>query len=907
MSRDGRYSGAPGRRAPLAAAIALALAGVPLPTVHAAVGDAVGDPITVVTQSSIYQADVAMGAEGNFTVVWYDNSSSVYAACFDANGNPIGNQQTLSSDGYMVRVAADADGNSVAVWDITDGTLDLGAQRLDSSCTPQGDPITITTKISLTAYPGVAMGPQGDFVIFWDDYSVNELRFQRYDAAGTPQGGVVTVASSTIGTGQTFAAARADGGFVVGWIDWGKGKLRYYAADGSPLTDVITNNSLNTTLAQYQNVAMDGDGDVVLPWYDYDGSDYGIYAQRYDEVGNADGSRLLASVANGPVGDYDHGAAVDDDGDFMVVWTSTSSGIYTRRYDTADTAGDEITVSSGGGSPDVAMDADGDAVVVWYGGGAIKAQRYQGKGQTVDLGVVAGSDAGGLIGGGEAITYTYTVTNNGSGSALDITLESVSPDELTYASLSADTDWDCAESAGTVTCTLPRMVSGGSASLTVSYTNATVSDGNLVNTVSVSTPMSDTDSSNDSATVTLPTTLNAAPGFDSTPAISGTAAVGNTVSVDTPVTEPDGDDYTVTYQWYADGAAITGATSDSYSVTTDEAHTTLTVTLTATDSNGYSATATASGVAVANAAPSFDATPSIDGTGLVGNTLTAVDTATSDTDADSVTLSYQWQADGVDISGATAESYTLTSAEAHSAITAVVTAADGYDTTVITTAPTAMDNSAPEISGVDISGSTSPGETVIVVVSGVDRDGDPLTYSYEWYVDGALSGTAASYTVADGDEGKTLFAIVTVSDGNGGSDRAASTARVIGNEGPVFLGTPSISGTAAVGNTLGLSGTAVSDAEGDAVTIGYQWLLDDAPIDGATADSYTIQSSDAGHAIACTVTIADGKGGSTSVTTAAKTVDADSGAAGTGASGGGGGAIGGLVAFIRRRRGTRAD
>jgi hypothetical protein len=459
------------------------------------------------------------------------------------------------------------------------------------------------------------------------------------------------------------------------------------------------------------------------------------------------------------------------------------------------------------------------------------------------------------------------------------------------------------------------MVSGGSASVEVSYTNATVSDGNLVNTVSVSTPMSDTDSSNDSATVTLPTTLNAAPGFDSTPAISGSAAVGNTVSVDTPVTEPDGDDYTVTYQWYADGAAITGATSDSYSVsvTTDEAHTTLTVTLTATDSNGYSATATASGVAVANAAPSFDATPSIDGTGLVGNTLTVVDTATSDTDADSVTLSYQWQADGVDISGATAESYTLTSAEAHSAITAVVTAADGYDTTVITTAPTAMDNSAPEISGVDISGSTSPGETVIVVVSGVDRDGDPLTYSYEWYVDGALSGTAASYTVADGDEGKTLFAIVTVSDGNGGSDRAASTARVIGNEGPVFLGTPSISGTAAVGNTLGLSGTAVSDAEGDAVTIGYQWLLDDAPIDGATADSYTIQSSDAGHAIACTVTIADGKGGSTSVTTAAKTVDADSGAAGTGASGGGGGAIGwlgllgGLVAFIRRRRGTRAD
>jgi hypothetical protein len=390
--------------------------------------------------------------------------------------------------------------------------------------------------------------------------------------------------------------------------------------------------------------------------------------------------------------------------------------------------------------------------------------------------------------------------------------------------------------------------------------------------------------------------------------------VGNTVSVDTPVTEPDGDDYTVTYQWYADGAAITGATSDSYSVTTDEAHTTLTVTLTATDSNGYSASATASGVAVANAAPSFDATPSIDGTGLVGNTLTAADTATSDTDADSVTLSYQWQADGVDISGATSSSYTLTSAEAHTDITVVVTADDGYDHVAVTTAAVTVNNTDPVISGVAISGSTSPGETVTAVVSGFDADSDSLSYSYGWYVDGVLAGTAASYTIGSGDDGKTLFAIVTVSDGNGGSDFEVSTAHVIGNESPAFIGTPSISGTAAVGNTLGISGTAATDAEGDAIGVSYQWLMDDSPIDGAIGDSYTIQSSDAGHAIACTVTIADGNGGSTSVTTAAKMVDADSGTEGAGTSGaGGGGAIGwlgllgGLVAFIRRRRGTRAD
>jgi hypothetical protein len=793
---EGRRVPAPARQAPLAAAIAFALAGAPLPATHAAVGDAVGSVYTVNTTSgTVAYPHVAMGAEGSSVVTWSaETNGAKMARCYAADGTAASGEVTVAATGYEdnTAVAADAAGNSVVLWqDVS--TYEVYAQRLDSSCVAQGAVIDAGVANIHARDPDfdVAMAADGRFVITRGTAG-GAIYAQRYAADGTPLGSAITVFGS--GGDRPILAVRADGGFVVVDYQANSFRFRLYSADGNPSPDTAFTYSPPGTNT-VQDVAMDGDGDLVVLWHRLE--EYQAYAQRFNASGDTVGGVLgihddpAAAVSAGiyMLEDTKH-VAIDDDGDFLVAWESylNATGISAQRIDSADTKAGEVVVSATTGSftgsfPDVAMDTDGDAVVVWDDGSDIKAQRYEGKSQTVDLDVVASSDASGLITGGEAITYSYTVTNNGSGSALALTLQSAVPPELTFAGISADADWSCTESAGTITCTMPRMVSGGSASVDVSYTNATVSDGNIVNTVTVTTPMSDTDASNDSDSVILATHLNAAPNFDSTPAISGSAAVGNTLSVNSPITEPDGDSYSVAYQWKAGGVAIAGATADSFTVTTAQAHATLTVTLTATDSNGYSTSATATGVAVANAAPTFDATPSISGTGQSGNTLTVVDTATSDTDGDSVTLSYQWRADGAAIAGATASSYTLTSAEAHSDITVTVTAADGYATTAVTTAAVAVGNTAPVISGIGISGSASAGETVTAVVSGMDSDGDALIYSYAWYVDGALVGTAASYTIASEDDGKTIFAIVTVSDGNGGIDFGVSTALVIGSSG----------------------------------------------------------------------------------------------------------------------------
>ena len=71
-------------------------------------------------------------------------------------------------------------------------------------------------------------------------------------------------------------------------------------------------------------------------------------------------------------------------------------------------------------------------------------------------------------------------------------------------------------------------------------------------------------------------------------------------------------------------------------------------------------------------------------------------------------------------------------------------------------------------------------------------------------------------------------------------------------------GQPTISGTAQVGQTLTADTTGIADEDGlDNVTFSYQWMADDANIQGATGSSYTLADRDEGKAIKVIVSFTD--------------------------------------------------
>ena len=83
-------------------------------------------------------------------------------------------------------------------------------------------------------------------------------------------------------------------------------------------------------------------------------------------------------------------------------------------------------------------------------------------------------------------------------------------------------------------------------------------------------------------------------------------------------------------------------------------------------------------------------------------------------------------------------------------------------------------------------------------------------------------------------------------------------------------GTPTISGTTQVGQTLTADTTGIADTDGlTNVAFSYQWLADDTEIDGAMGYTYTVQSSDAGKPIKVQVTFTDDAGNEETLTSAA--------------------------------------
>lgn len=347
--------------------------------------------------------------------------------------------------------------------------------------------------------------------------------------------------------------------------------------------------------------------------------------------------------------------------------------------------------------------------------------------------------------------------------------------------------------------------------------------------------------------------------------ITGSVTEGQTLTATDTLTDADGLG-TLSYRWMADGEVISGATASSYRLTQAEVGKVINVEIYYTDDGGTTervSSAATSAVVNVNQAPV--GTVSITGTPRQSDSLTA---DVSLTDADGLgRLSYQWQADGVDIAGATGQNYTLTQAEVGRAVSVTVSYTDGEGTqeTVVSTETVAVSNVNDAPTGlVDITGTATLGSTLDADVSRLS-DADGLgTLSYQWQANGIdIDGATGSSFSPDTAQlvGTQISVAVSYTDGAGTQERVASSATApVSAANNAGTGSVSISGVAEQGVTL-VANSTLTDSDGLG-TLSYQWKADGTAISGATASTYTLTQDEVGKAIVLEIRYTD-TGGTT--------------------------------------------
>ena len=375
------------------------------------------------------------------------------------------------------------------------------------------------------------------------------------------------------------------------------------------------------------------------------------------------------------------------------------------------------------------------------------------------------------------------------------------------------------------------------------------------------------------------------------PVISGTAQVGETLTADTSgIADEDGiSNADFAYQWQAGDTEIAGATGSTYTLVEADEGKAITVQASFTDDagNDESLTSAATDAVSATPTPNSPATgaPTISGTVQVGETLTADTTSIADADGlTNVSFNYQWLADSTDISGATGSTYTLADADEGKATKVEVSFTDdaGNEESLTSTATDAVAAAPPENSAATgaptISGTAQVGKTLTADTSGIDdEDGlDHADFSYQWLADDTdISGaTGSAYTLVEADEGKAIRVRASFTDDESNEESLTSEATDAVAAAPAAntpaTGTPTISGTAQVGETLTADTSGISDADGlTSASYSYQWLADAAAIAGATDATYTLTDSDEGRTVTVQVTFTDDAGNGESLTSGA--------------------------------------
>ena len=331
--------------------------------------------------------------------------------------------------------------------------------------------------------------------------------------------------------------------------------------------------------------------------------------------------------------------------------------------------------------------------------------------------------------------------------------------------------------------------------------------------------------------------------------------------------DADGDTVSHIIQWFENGALTSNTLS---TVSSNELDVGEVWTVRVTPNDGYTdGVYSEASITVANSLPTVS-TPvvSSNGNGVYNDSVLTCASVALDVD-EPVAPVYTWDVNGSTVLGDTIDlgSYAVGAGDS---VSCIVTVTDSNGGVAAAQTIEQVDNRAPSISSVSISPSAPTSQAVLTCeATTADADGDTLTESIEWFVDGSSVGTATmlNLTSVGATPNNTIECVVVVTDASGQTDQQSTTASVVNTDPTIDVLTLSPSGPTLL-DTLSCY-TEYSDLDAGVPSVSFAFT------NQSTGSNFTpttatdsvatldVSATDAeyDHVLTCSVTVTDADGG----------------------------------------------
>jgi len=337
---------------------------------------------------------VAMDANGNAVIVWsqYDGSNyQIFKSEYRSGTwtHPASLTDNISPDGQNAdypQVAMDDNGNAVIVWRQFDGSnyqIFKSEYRSGTWTHPASLSDNISPDGQHASNPQVAMDDNGNAVIVWTQFDGNNYQIFKSEYRSGTWTHPASLSDNISPDGQHASSPQVamddNGNAIIVWSQYdGNGidqifKSEYRSGTWTHPASLSDNISPDGQHAYYPQVAMDDNGNAVIVWRQSDGSNTQIFKSEYRSGTWTHPISLSDNISPDGQDASNPQVATDDNGNAVIVWTQYDgsnwqvfkseyrSGTWTHPASLAD----NISPDGSASDPQVAMDDNGNAVIVW--------------------------------------------------------------------------------------------------------------------------------------------------------------------------------------------------------------------------------------------------------------------------------------------------------------------------------------------------------------------------------------------------------------------------------------------------------------------------------------------------------------------------------------------------------------